>query len=118
MKFKSTAFLLLLSLAVASCSKDDDDDMCVTTDITYTNTIAAIFNSTCAVAGCHVAGNEGVTGFNLEGYASAKAAADFGRIVGAISHSAGFSAMPKNGTMLDQCTIDQISAWVDAGAPE
>ena len=118
MKIKSTTFLLLLSLAIISCNKDDDDDMCVTTDITYTNTVAALFNSTCAVAGCHVTGNEGVTGFNLEGYASAKAAADSGRLIGAISHSPGFSAMPKGGSKLDQCTINQISAWVDAGAVE
>jgi len=26
--------------------------------------------------------------------------------------------MPRGGDKLDQCLIDKISAWIDAGAPE
>jgi len=80
--------------------------------------VASIFNASCAVSGCHVDGNEDNAWFSLEGYANSKASADFGRIVGAISHDTDFSPMPKNGNKLDQCTIDKISAWVSAGAPE
>jgi hypothetical protein len=116
---KAPLFVLLLGLVLFSCSKDDDDDdVCDTSDITYTNTVASIMNNNCALSGCHVDGNEMVAFFSLEGYTKAKGAADFGRIVGAISHESGFSPMPKGSNKLDQCTIDQIAAWVDAGAPE
>ena len=57
MKLNTLAFLLLLGLCFAACS-DDEEEICETTNITYTNTVAAIFNSTCAVSGCHVDGNE------------------------------------------------------------
>ena len=115
---KFPAFILLIGLVFFACSKDDDDDVCDTSDITYTNTISSIMNTSCALSGCHVDGNEMVAFFSLEGYAKAKGAADFGRIVGAVSHDMGFSPMPKGSEKLDQCTIDQITAWVDAGAPE
>ena len=109
--------ILLLGILFVACG-DDDEEVCDTNDITYTNTVSSIFNNSCAVSGCHVSGNEANALFSLEGYANAKIVADFGRIVGAISHSTGFSPMPKGGNMLDQCTIDKITAWVDAGAPE
>jgi hypothetical protein len=109
--------VLLFGLLLFACSKDDDD-VCDTSDITYTNTIASILDNTCALSGCHVNGNEPTAFFSFEGYANAKGAADFGRIVGAISHDVGFSPMPKGFNKLDQCTIDKITAWVDAGAPE
>ena len=120
MKIKHLLFILLLGLFFVACGDDEEEMMetCETTDITYTNTVAAIFNNSCAVSGCHVNGNEAFAFFSLEGYANSKAVADFGRIVGAISHSAGFSPMPRGGAQLDQCSIDKIAAWVNAGAPE
>ena len=46
------------------------------------------------------------------------AAAGFNKIVGAINHTTGFSAMPQGGDKLEQCDIDFLTAWIDAGAPE
>ena len=115
MNFKLFSLLLFFGLVLFACDKED---LCETEDITYTNTIASILNSTCALSGCHVDGNEANAFFSFEGYTKAKGAADFGRIVGAINHEVDYSPMPKNGDKLDQCTIDQITAWVDAGAPE
>ena len=109
--------IVILGLLLIACNKDDED-FCDTADITYTNTVASIFNSSCAVSGCHVTGNEMNAFFSLEGYENAKFVADFGRIVGAISHDPGFTPMPFNGNKLDQCSIDKIDAWVSAGAPE
>ena len=117
MNYKSLAVTLLFGLTLISCNKDEVD-VCKTEDITYTNTIASIFNSSCALSGCHVTGNEMNAFFSLQGYDNAKAVANFGRIVGAVSHDAGFTPMPAGGDKLDQCSIDQISAWVDAGAPQ
>jgi len=115
MSLKLLSSILFIGLLLIACNKEDD---CETSGITYTNTIAAVFDNSCAVSGCHVAGNEAVAFFSLEDYANSKGAADFGRIVGAISHQEDFSAMPPSGGQLDQCIIDQITAWVDAGAPE
>jgi len=116
MNLKLLSAFLFFGLLLVACNKDDDDD-CATSDVTYTNTIASMLNTSCAVSGCHVAGNEAVAFFSLEDYANAKGAADFGRIVGAISYEDDFSAMPPTG-QLDQCDIDKITAWVEAGAPE
>ena len=117
MKLKLLFALLLIGM-ISACDDDDDDNACNTTDVTYTNTIATIFDGTCAVSGCHVVGNEAVAFFSLEGYANASLAASFGRMVGAVSHDEGFTPMPKDQDQLDQCSIDQITAWVAAGAPE
>lgn len=119
MDFKILSIFLLAGLLFVACNKDDDTgDPCDVSDITYTNTVAVVLNNSCAVSGCHVNGNEANAWFSLEGYDNAKASADFGRMVGAVSHDEGFSAMPKGGDKLDQCTIDKITAWVEAGAPE
>ena len=118
MNFKAFFFLLVLGLLVIACDKDDDD-ICNTTNVTYTNTVASTFNGSCAFVGCHVDGNEMNAFFSLEGYEKSKSAANFGRIVGAISHDMEFSPMPVNvDNKLDQCSIDKIAAWIDAGAPE
>lgn len=117
MNLKLLSLTLFLGLVFFACNSDDDGG-CDTSDITYTNSVASIINSSCAVSGCHVNGNEANAWFSLEGYSNAKSAADFGRIVGAISHDADFSPMPKGGDKLDQCTIDQVTAWIDSGAPE
>lgn len=114
---------LILSLAifVSSC-KDDEDNTgggttCDTTNVTYTNSIAAILNSNCASSGCHDANsNNG----SLANYADAAAFAGQGRIVGAINHSPGFSPMPYpvGSSKLAACSIDKIEAWISAGTPE
>jgi len=115
-KFILSGFILC-GVLFMSCG-DDDPDMCDTSNITYSNSIASIFNASCATAGCHVDGNESRAFFSLEGYENASAAAGFGRIVGAISHEDGFSPMPRRAEMLDQCTIDKVASWIGAGAPE
>ena len=116
MKSYLPVFMFLLVLLAVACSKDDDDT-CDTTDITYSNTVADIFDTSCATSGCHVYGNEANAVFSLQGYANSKAAADLGGIVAAISHESYFP-MPKGADKLGQCEIDKISAWVAAGAPE
>jgi hypothetical protein len=36
---------------------------------------------------------------------------------GAITHSAGFTPMPKDAAQLSACTIAKIKKWIDDGAP-
>ena len=117
MNFKLLFFVLLLGFMFVSCGDDDDEgETCNTSDITYTNTVAAIFSNNCAFSGCHATGT--TTTFSLGSYDDAVIAAGFGRMIGALSHQAGFTPMPQGGSMLDQCTIDQVAAWINAGTPE
>ncbi len=39
-----------------------------------------------------------------------------GQLVGAITHSPGYTAMPFGGDMLPDCEIAQITSWVNNGA--
>lgn len=120
MNFKLLFSALLLGAVLIACNKDDgeEEDPCDTSSVTYTDDIATIFNTSCAVSTCHVDGNEDKAKFSLVGYEKAKLAASFGRIVGAISHETDFTPMPYGGDKLEQCSIDKISAWINAGTPE
>ena len=118
MKIRFLLLLLTTALLVAACNKDDDQDICETTDLTYTNGIAAIINNSCATAGCHNSGT--TTAFPMGNYQEALVAVGFDRIIGAINHESGFLPMPyPAGTeKLDQCDIDKLTAWINDGAPE
>jgi len=118
---KYFSFLILVaSLFVVACSSDDDpmDPMgsgCETEGLTYNNDIATIINGSCAIIGCHVDGGDAP--FGLEDFAEVSEAVSFGRIIGAINRQDGFAAMPPSGS-IDACSIDQITAWINDGAPE
>jgi mono/diheme cytochrome c family protein len=66
--------------------------------------------------GCH-SGGAPSAGINLTSYDVVKQVAQNGRLVGAITHAAGYSPMPKNANKLSDCKINQIKNWVAAGAP-
>lgn len=145
MKHHYLLFALALSFAVVSCGEkydcedlemnigdtcDDNDanteDDLVTADcncegteipVTYTNTVKAITDASCGVSGCH-AGTSPAGGFALETYDQVSGAASFGRIIGAINHESGYTAMPPSGTKLPQADIDAITEWIDNGTPE
>ena len=86
-------------------------------DITYTNTVKAILDNSCATSpACHAASS--VTTFSMSTYDESVVAVGFGRILGAINHDAGFSPMPKNGDKIDQDNIDAIAEWIATGTPE
>jgi hypothetical protein len=53
----------------------------------------------------------------LETHRQVKALADNGTLAGVITHSSGFSPMPKNAPQLSQCNIDAILQWIEPGAP-
>jgi hypothetical protein len=40
-----------------------------------------------------------------------------GRLVGVISHAAGYPAMPQGGPKLSDCEIARIRTWVRQGTP-
>lgn len=111
---------LLLFTGLCSCYNDNEEDLypagaCNTTAVTYSQTIKPIIQSNCAISGCHDAATASL-GYNLEGYDGLKAAITAGRLLGAINHQSGYSAMPKNMQQLSQCYRDQITKWVNDGA--
>lgn len=121
MKYVIYLFAFALLFTVAACG-DDEAASCDTTDVTYTNTVKAIFdNNGCADAGCHPS-TAGV--FSLATYEDYTNFVGKDRIIGAIKWETGFSPMPKDSTTntggmkLADCDIEKIEAWIDAGSPE
>ena len=95
----------------------DDDCNCVGMEITYTNNVKAILDSSCATnTACHASGS--VVTFPMSIYDEAVTAAGFGRIIGAINHEASFDTMPRGADKLDQALIDAITIWINTGTPE
>jgi hypothetical protein len=108
---------------MAACYNDKRDQLypkpavCDTVNVTYSGTISAIMTANCAISGCHDASSQAGT-YRLDTYEGVKKPITNGRLIGAITHSSGFSKMPANKQdPMDTCTIAKISAWVNKGAP-
>jgi len=85
---------------------------CDPTKFTYAAIIQPIINNQCV--GCHKPGS--LSGnVDLSTYSGVNVQASNGKLVGSVSHTVGYAAMPKGGKLSD-CQIIQIKNWVDAGA--
>jgi hypothetical protein len=122
--------ILLSSISIIACTNESKENLmpdpsgngCDTTNITYTNYVKSVMDASCATAGCHDAGTKS-DGIDLSNYISARGVAlttahNTSLILGAINHNDDFKAMPENAAKLSDCTINKITAWVNAGAPE
>lgn len=85
-----------------------------TSTVTYSAKVVPILQQQCY--GCHSiaspAGN-----IAMSTYATDKVIALNGKLYGSISHSSGYSPMPKSGNKLSNCQIAIIKKWIDAGSP-
>ncbi|MBK8556429.1 MAG: cytochrome c [Lewinellaceae bacterium] len=97
--------------SLAACKKEST---CDTSNITYTNSVKAIFEQNCSSSGCHDSGS--ING-SLASYTDALQMTQQGRMIGAIKHQSTFAAMPQGASKLDDCTINQIEAWITGGTP-
>jgi uncharacterized membrane protein len=90
------------------------EQVCSTEPSTFSGDVMPIIQHNCIT--CHSASlqNGGVT---LETYQQIKTLAENGTLKGVITHSSGFSPMPKNAPQLSKCNIDAIVQWIEAGAP-
>ena len=79
----------------------------------YAANISLIMTNNCV--GCH-GGASPSANINLSNYAGVNAQVANGRLLGAVTHTAGYSPMPKNASKLSQCQITQIQNWIGAGA--
>lgn len=110
---------LLIGLAVfsAGCYKDNREAMyptvgCDTTNVTWNKDIKGIVNNSCAISGCHDAASSG--GYNFLSYAGVKSMVDNNRFIAVLESG----SMPKNAPKLDNCTINKVRRWINAGALE
>ncbi|MBX2906430.1 MAG: hypothetical protein KF744_10360 [Taibaiella sp.] len=118
---KLIAFLLPAAI-VAGCYNDKYDKLyptgtvaCDTSTITYASDIQPIFNAKCNTAGCHDATASG--GYTLTTHAGSQVAVNSGKLLGSVTWTTGFSAMPKNLPKLSDCEINKITRWINQGAP-
>lgn len=87
--------------------------VCDSTNVTFSGTINPIIQSTCV--GCHSGGAVASGGLDYTTYAGVAAVAQNGRLVGAVTHKAGYQPMPLGGK-LNNCQIALIKKWVRGGA--
>ena len=85
---------------------------CVATNVSFATTVSPILKTNCT--GCH-SGATPSAGIDLNSYATVKVQAANGKLVGAVSHAAGYIAMPSATVSLSPCEISQIKAWVTEG---
>jgi len=120
---KSTIIILLITVVFTSCYYDNKEELypqdltnvCDTTAVTYSGTVAVIMTSSCSTVGCHV-GSLPASGIAFDNYTTVKAYADNGHLMGTIKHETGYSPMPKAAQQLTDCQIAQLDAWINAGA--
>ena len=111
---------LLFSVSLTSCYYDKEDsvypydNLCNTTNVTYSATVEPILSQSCV--GCHLSDSPSGNVI-LDSYEAVKIHADNGKLYGSINHNSGFSPMPKDGNKLSDCQISQIKAWIEAGSP-
>jgi len=110
----TTAQINLITTWINQGALNNSCNGCDTVNVTYSGTIAPMLQSKCV--GCH--NNTSTSGnINLSNYAGVQVQALNGRLMGAVRHNAGYSPMPKGGTKIPQCEIDELNIWITDGAP-
>jgi hypothetical protein len=116
-KMKKIFFLITLFITALSCIYDKEllTVPCVVDNApSFSTKVAPVIKSNCF--SCHN-NSFSLGNVKLEGYDNIKKVAATGKLLGVISHAAGFSQMPKGGNKLDDCTINIIKKWIETGTP-
>jgi uncharacterized membrane protein len=87
--------------------------VCETTNVTFTGHIQPLIDQKCV--NCH-SGNTPSGGVNLSTHEGVETVALNGRLMGAVTHATGFTAMPFGGQKLADCQIEMIRTWINNGA--
>ena len=90
---------------------DENAAGCDTSAVKFSTFVQPLVQGKCQ--GCH-SGTAPAGGVKLTDYAGVKAVAQSGKLLSVITHPTNW--MPKNGQKLDDCSIQKIRAWVNAGA--
>ena len=86
---------------------------CETANVKYSTFVQPLVQARCQ--GCH-SGTAPQGGISLATYANVKTLAANGKLYAAVTRPVNW--MPNGGAKLDDCTLDKLKAWIDAGAPE
>jgi hypothetical protein len=125
---KKTILLFLLSASLYGCYQDNAASLypaaaypgsatCDTTNVSYSGTIQPIFTQYCALQDCHASASP-LGGYVLDNYNGVLSTVLSGKLIGAISHSPGYSPMPKDAAMLSDCDIGLVTSWINQGAQD
>lgn len=121
MRIVKLAAIVLPVVLAAGCYNDKYDKLyptgpvaCDTTTVSFSADIMPVLSAKCNNAGCHDVTASG--GYNLATYAGAQLAVTNGRMIGSVTWTAGFSAMPKGMPKLTDCEINKMRRWVNQGA--
>jgi hypothetical protein len=118
------SIVVLGGLVITGCYNDNSEELypkvpasnCDTANLSFSAKVAPIFNNSCALSGCHKTGSS-LGGHILDTYEGVKAAANSGRLIGAINWLPNHSPMPKGGSKLSFCDILKIETWIKQGTP-
>lgn len=91
------------------------DQLCDTTDITYTLDIKPIFQANCY--SCHSSTGPYSSTLDLENFTQIQRVVDDGKLLQNIKHLPGGTPMPYGGTKLSDCKILKIENWIEQGIP-
>jgi hypothetical protein len=115
----SLAILTIGFAAIVSCSKSNEEEMqpsgngCDTVNMTYSEDVLPIISSNCY--SCH--GNGIINGgVELDSYEKVLVQVNNGNLIGVITHSPGYPAMPQGLPKLAECDINKIKDWIARGA--
>lgn len=110
----------IVVVLLSSCYYDNEEELypgsgslCDTTNTTYAITVEPILKSNCYVCHSTAVANGGII---LDSYTKLKEVVDNGKLLGAITHTSGYSPMPKNQAQLSTCNIQKITNWINKGA--
>ena len=109
-----------LVLAMSSCTYDNLEELygypynCPTDSVKYSVDVSKIVQSSCAVSGCHL-DPAAAGGVDLSTYQSVFDNKE--NIRDRINRPTNADGHMPLGGVLNPCSIDEITAWIDMGAP-
>ena len=114
-KKKNFLTLILFVSMLSSCYYDKEDllygeDLCDSTNVSFSSDIMPIINNSCAVIGCHIQGGSGNGLF--ENYAQIKTKVENGSLSERVTIQ---QDMPPSEPLTD-CQIEHIMQWIEDGA--
>ncbi len=109
--------LISLIVFLQSCTYDKEMLVPATTcpdtvNVSFAGSIQPLLRANCF--SCHGNGSN-LGNVSLDTYDEVKALAASGRLLGSISHLAGFAPMPAGADKLDDCSINAVRIWIDEG---
>ncbi|HUS03897.1 MAG TPA: hypothetical protein VMY77_19285 [Chitinophagaceae bacterium] len=110
----SVLFILFTNVGCKYDKPEILPSACDTAIVTFSGVVKPIITAHCIA--CHSGPNAPLS-IKLDNYTGVKTVASNGKLLGAITHSSGFSPMPQNAAKLSDCNILKIRKWITEGAP-